>query len=80
MSQKKDSLQRLRVWYQMEALIRELEELLYRWRDLDEELDSAYHQRCLDVKNVQRLLPHIDTSPEVDEFPRCPLCIARRWP
>jgi hypothetical protein len=63
----------------MEALVRELEELLYHWRDFDDEIDDAYELLCLDAKTIQFHLPHMDTSPEVDEAP-CRLCKARQWP
>lgn len=63
----------------MEALVRELEELLHRWRDFDDELDDAYEQRCLDAKNLQYHLPHMPPL-ELDEDSRCPLCTSRRWP
>ena len=79
MSQKMCALQRLRTWHQIESIVRELEDLLYRWRDFDDEIDDVYHQQCLDAKTIQFHLPHVDTSHEVDEAP-CPLCKARRWP
>ena len=80
MSQKKCALQRLRTWHQMEALVRELEELLYRWRDFDDELDDVYDELCLDAKTTQFHLPHVDTSSLEIYEPPCRLCVARQWP
>ena len=77
------TLQRLRLWKQIETLVFELQTLIYDWHDNDPSLEDLYNRlyRNTPQQQLQLVLPFIsyDSPPNPIQKP-CPLCQIRTWP
>jgi hypothetical protein len=76
------TLQRLRLWRQIETLVNELQDLIYDWYDNDPTIEEFYNRLSRNPPyHHQLLLPFFsnDYSPNPVQK-TCPLCQIRRWP
>lgn len=77
-----DTLQRLRLWRQIDTLLNELQDRLYEWYDSDPALEDLYNRlRRIHPYSQQLLLPFMTDFHPHNELPkRCPLCLTKNWP
>lgn len=78
----KYTLERLRLWRQIETLVNEIQDLIYDWYENDPTLEDFHNRLCRNSPYHQQLvLPFItnDYPPNPVQKP-CPLCQIRRWP
>lgn len=79
-----NTLERLRAWRQIDVLLKELAELIWRWRENDPQLELTLKRlhKSTSLTHRQLYLPfrYNDPYPTHQPTPRCPLCIARQWP
>ena len=76
------TLERLRLWRQIETLVNELQNLIYAWYENDPTLEDFHNRLCrLNPYHQQLVLPFISNHypPNPVQKP-CPLCQIRRWP
>ena len=76
------TLQRLRLWRQIETLVNELQDRLYEWYECDPSLEDLYNRLCRNPPYHQQLvLPFMTKHHPPNPLPNiCPLCQIRRWP
>lgn len=76
------TLERLRLWRQIETLVNELQNLIHDWYENDPILDDTHNRLFRNSPyHLQLELPFItrDYPPNPVQNP-CPLCQIRRWP
>ena len=76
------TLQRLRLWLQIETLLNELQDRLYDWYDNDPTLQDLYNRLYrISPHNQQLSLPFMtDFHPPNSVQEPCPLCQIKKWP
>lgn len=77
-----DALERNRAWHQIDALLNELINLIWHWREHDLQLELAFNRRRRSISHRQLNLPFVHHNLERPNRvqPPCPLCQARKWP
>lgn len=76
------TLQRLRLWRQIDTLVNELQDLLYEWYDCDPSLEDLFCRlRRYYPYSKQLLLPFMtDLHLPNSSHEPCPLCQVKKWP
>lgn len=79
----RDTLKRLRLWRQIDTLVKELQDRLYEWYDCDPTLEDLFNRlRRIYPYSQQLMLPFMDEyhhpTNAVENY--CPLCQTKKWP
>lgn len=76
------TLERLRLWRQIETLVNELQDLIFDWYDNDPTIEDLHNHLCRFPPYQQQLvLPFITNHYPHNPVPKtCPLCQIRSWP
>ena len=77
-----NTLERLRLWRQIETLLNELQDRLYDWYESDPSLEDLYNRLCRNPPyHQQLLLPFMNQYYPLIPVPKpCPFCQIRKWP
>ena len=77
-----NALERLRAWRQIDALLNELIDLIWHWREHDLQLELAFNCRRRSISHRQLNFSFVHHNPDRPNRaqPPCPLCQAREWP